>query len=371
MSAAQRPIVLATGGTGGHVFPAEALAEALAARGLPLALVTDRRARQWKGEGTQYEVHHIDAGSPSGSLLAKARGTVALARGFMQASALLRRLRPRLAVGFGGYASVPTLFAASMAGLPTVIHEQNAVLGRANRLLAGRVTCIATAFAQVRFAEGRKVHQVGNPVRAEIAALREQPYRAPEPGGPMHLLVTGGSQGAAVFSRIVPAAIAMLSEADRMRLHIVQQCRPEDLARVQQDYAALGVPAELAPFFSDIPARLAGAHLVVARAGASTVAELTVCGRPSILVPYPHATDDHQTANARAIDGVGAALLMADAAFTPQALADRLAVWLRDPAPLAGMAAAAAALGRPDAASRLADLVQATLSSAAAEGGAA
>jgi UDP-N-acetylglucosamine--N-acetylmuramyl-(pentapeptide) pyrophosphoryl-undecaprenol N-acetylglucosamine transferase len=361
MSAATKPIVLATGGTGGHVFPAEALAGELAARGHSLALITDKRGRQWRGALSHFPIRAIHATSPSGGIVGRLRGVVDLARGFFEARTALRELSPVAAVGFGGYASVPGMMAATMSGIPTVLHEQNAVLGRANRLLAGRVDRIATAFAKVAHVAAERATFVGNPVRDEVRSLYGRGYTPPAVTGEINILITGGSQGATVFSKIVPDALAQLAPVLRSRLRIVQQCRSEDLEAVKAAYAALDVNAELASFFADIPARLAGAHLVLARAGASTVAELTASGRPSILVPYPHATDDHQTANARAIDEVGACIRIANADFTAQRLAILLAELAADPQRLARMAAAAHSLGRPDAAQRLADLVESVL----------
>ncbi len=366
MSAAPNsaPIVLATGGTGGHVFPAEALASELAARGHSLALITDRRGRQWKGALANFPIHAIRAASPSGGLAGKLRGVVDLGRGFFEARSVLRQMAPAAVVGFGGYASVPTMMAATMARIPTVLHEQNAVLGRANRLLANRVDRIATAFAKVEHVPAGRATLVGNPVRDEVRALYGRGYTPPAPTGAINILITGGSQGATVFSKILPQTLEMLAPVLRSRLRLVQQCRSEDLEAVRAAYAALGIEAELASFFADIPARLAGAHLVLARAGASTVAELTASGRPSILVPYPHATDDHQTANARAIDEVGASIRVANADFTPDWLARTLGELAAEPARLGRMAAAAHSLGRPDAAQRLAELVESLLQKA-------
>jgi UDP-N-acetylglucosamine--N-acetylmuramyl-(pentapeptide) pyrophosphoryl-undecaprenol N-acetylglucosamine transferase len=360
-AAQSAPIVLATGGTGGHVFPAEALAGELAARGHRLALITDKRGRQWKGALADFPLHSIHATSPSGSVMGKLCGVVDLGRGFFEARSVLRQLAPAAAVGFGGYASVPTMMAASLARIPTVLHEQNAVLGRANRLLAGRVDRIATAFAKVEHVPAGRAVLVGNPVRDEVRALYGKGYTPPSVTGRVEILITGGSQGATVFSKIVPEALKLMAPVLRARLRLVQQCRSEDLEAVKAAYAALGIEAELASFFADIPARLAGAHLVLARAGASTVAELTASGRPSILVPYPHATDDHQNANARAIDEVGATIRVTNAEFTPALLAKLLGELSADPARLARMAAAAHALGRPDAAQRLADVVESLL----------
>ncbi|MBF0333432.1 MAG: undecaprenyldiphospho-muramoylpentapeptide beta-N-acetylglucosaminyltransferase [Alphaproteobacteria bacterium] len=352
-----RLIVLAAGGTGGHVFPAEALAAELLSRGLRLALVTDKRGQAYGGTLGSLETHRISAGGVAGrGLASRARGLAELAWGALQAGPLLRRLKPAAVVGFGGYASLPTMFAASRSGLPTLIHEQNAVLGRANRLLAGRVGRVATCYANVLHmpAEARIV-QTGMPVRPAVAAMRDAPYERPD--GALRLLVLGGSQGARVLSEVLPAAIALLPEDLRARLEIGQQCRPEDIEGARAAYAALGMAPTLETFFRDVPERLAAAHLVVARAGASTVAELTALGRPAILVPYPHAIDDHQTANAHALDECGGGWLMPQPAFTPEALAARLRSLFEQPDTLVKAAACARAAGRPDAALRLADSV--------------
>jgi UDP-N-acetylglucosamine--N-acetylmuramyl-(pentapeptide) pyrophosphoryl-undecaprenol N-acetylglucosamine transferase len=256
------------------------------------------------------------------------------------------------------------MMAAAYAGFPTAIHEQNAVIGRANRILAPRVGRIATSFARLRNiqpqAAARAVH-TGMPVRPAVVALRERPYEVPRANGPLKLLVIGGSQGARVLSTVVPAAIALLPAAMRERLSLVQQCRPEDLERVRAAYAEARMAPTLASFFTDLPERLADCHLLIGRAGASTVAELTALGRPAILVPYPSAIDDHQTANAQAIDEAGGGWLMPEPAFTAEALAARLQSLFALPATLENAAAAARAVGRPDAAARLADMVQALL----------
>ncbi|MFO1081185.1 MAG: undecaprenyldiphospho-muramoylpentapeptide beta-N-acetylglucosaminyltransferase [Reyranellaceae bacterium] len=353
------PVVLATGGTGGHVFPAEALAGELEARGVPFALITDARGRQWQGALARRPIHYIRSASPSGGLGKKLAGLGLLGLGLFDAWRALGRLAPSAVVGFGGYASVPTMVAARLRRLPALLHEQNAVLGKANRLVLGGVGRIATSFPRTRHvADGDpRLRLVGNPVRDTVRALRGLAYRPPEPGRVVDLLVFGGSQGAASFSQVVPDAVARLPEALRARLRLVQQCRPEDLAAVRERYQRLGAVAELAPFFVDLPQRLAAAHLVIGRAGASTVAELAAVGRPSILVPYPHATDDHQTANARAFEAAGACLVLPHADFTAEALASRLAELLAAPRRLADLAAAASAAGRPDAAARLADVV--------------
>jgi UDP-N-acetylglucosamine--N-acetylmuramyl-(pentapeptide) pyrophosphoryl-undecaprenol N-acetylglucosamine transferase len=354
-------IVLTAGGTGGHVFPAEALARVLAARGYPLALVTDRRGTSYRGALAQIDTHRLPVTSLAGGIAQRLRGGFDLAVSVVRARSLLRRLKPAAVIGFGGYPSLPAMFAASQLGIPTALHEQNAVLGRANRLLARRVSAIATAFSHVaHLPEGAagRITLTGNPVRPAALALRREPYEWPaQDDGVLRLLVTGGSQGARIFSDVVPAAIALLSDEQRARIEIVQQCRPEDIDAARAAYAKTKARAELDTFFEDLPARLAHATLVICRSGASTVAELTVIGRPAILVPYPHAMDDHQSANAAALTDAGAGWLVANQAFTPQALAARLTGFLADPTPLCRAAAAAWSLGRPEAAETLADLV--------------
>ncbi len=357
-------VILAAGGTGGHMFPAEALAGALLGQGLRVALVTDRRGHAF-GEGLgDVALHRIHAGRIGGGLASRVAGIAELAMGRLEAGRLLRQLAPAAVVGFGGYPSVPTMLAATSQGRPTLLHEQNAILGRANRLLAPRVRYIATSFAKtggMRPADEARCIETGNPVRPAIAALRGHPYPALPQEGPIHLLILGGSQGARILSEVVPAALALLPETLRRRLSLTQQARPEDIDAVRQAHAASGVTAELATFFTDIPARLARAHLVISRSGASTAAELTMVGRPAILVPYLHAADDHQTCNARALAAAGAAWVMSHDAFTPTALATRLEALFAAPATLARAAAAAHALGRPAAAHDLARLVMGTI----------
>ena len=351
-------ILLAAGGTGGHLFPAEALAGELLSRGHRVALVTDRRGGGFGERLPAVAVHRISAGQMTGtSVIGRAQGALQLAIGLFQARGLIARLGPAAIVGFGGYPSVPTVLAAVRAGRPVLLHEQNAVLGRANRLLARRATLIAGAFPGLSIPGGAPLAVTGNPVRPAVAAQSGQPYRAPASEEPLHVLVLGGSQGARVFSRLVPEAVALLPAALRTRLVLAQQCRPEDLDGVRATYAKLGVAARLASFFEDVPTLLAEAHLVIARAGASTVAELAAIGRPALLVPYPYAADDHQTANAAAAAAAGAAWPMAERTLTAALLAERLAALADEPATLATAAAAAARFGRLDAAARLADLV--------------
>jgi UDP-N-acetylglucosamine--N-acetylmuramyl-(pentapeptide) pyrophosphoryl-undecaprenol N-acetylglucosamine transferase len=358
MTQTVRPVVLATGGTGGHVFPAEALAGELEARGVPFALVTDSRGRQWQGALSRRAIHYIRSASPTGSPSTKALALFSLALGLFDAWRALGRIGPSVVVGFGGYASVPTMIAARLRRLPAMLHEQNAVLGRANRLVLGGAGRVATSFARTQYLEGdERALLVGNPVREPVRALRDSPYRPPAEGRIIDLLVFGGSQGAASFGDVVPQAVLSLPQMLRSRLRIVQQCRPEGIDRVRASYVRAGVVAEIAPFFADLPQRIAAAHLVIGRSGASTVAELAAIGRPSILVPYPYAADDHQTANARAFEATGACIVLPHASFTAPTLAEYLVSLTGEPERLAAMARAAHAAARPDAASRLADVV--------------
>ena len=354
-------VVLAAGGTGGHVFPAKALAAELAGRGCRMVVITDRRGGAWQGPADAIETHRISAGGiASKSFAARLKSGPELAIGTWQARRLLKLLQPRAVVGFGGYASVPTMLAACFGGYHTAIHEQNAVLGRANRLLASRVDRIAISFEK---SEGlapeaqAKAEHTGMPVRATVATLNQHPYPAITSDGPISLLVIGGSQGAHVFSTVVPEALGLLDDGLKRRIKISQQCRPEDLNQVHRQYKSLGIDADLKTFFDDLPERLSATHLLIGRAGASTVAETQVAGRPAILVPYPYAIDDHQTRNAYAVDEAGGGWLMPEPSFTPSALAARLDSLLGLPAILVKAAAGAKATGTQDAAERLADMV--------------
>ena len=367
----QSLVVLATGGTGGHVFPAQALAAELVQRGYRLALITDRRGGAFGGSLSAVETYRIRATGVAGKHLATLllSGPI-LAVGTVQARHLLKRLKPAVVVGFGGYASVPTMLAATFGGLRTAIHEQNALLGRANRLLAPKVDRVATSFLVSQGlpagAQGKVIH-TGMPVRPAVAAMRTRAYPGLAGAGAIELLVLGGSQGAQVFSEVVPEAVGQLADGLRRRLRVVQQCRPEDLKGARRRYRELGVEADLAAFFDDVPERLARAHLLITRAGASSVAEITAVGRPAILVPYPFAVDDHQTANAHAMDEVGAGWLMPQEAFTARTLAARLDALFDLPATLEKTAASARAAGRADAAARLADVVAELVPNGAAE----
>jgi UDP-N-acetylglucosamine--N-acetylmuramyl-(pentapeptide) pyrophosphoryl-undecaprenol N-acetylglucosamine transferase len=354
------PIVIAAGGTGGHLFPAEATARALMQRGRKVALFTDTRGGAYADRFAGAEVVQVRSGTPSGrSPLGRIVVLGEIAAGVIGARGHLKRLRPAAVAGFGGYPSLPTMLAAVRFGVPTLIHEQNAVLGRVNRLVAGRVSRIALSLQPTRgVSESMLVDLVGNPVRPAILTARDRPYPVPSGEARLRLLVTGGSQGARVFGELVPAAVALLDADLRARLDIVQQCRAEDLDAAKAAYAAIGLAPRLVPFIDDMPAQLASAHLCLMRSGASTVAELAVAGRPAILVPYPHATDDHQTANAEALSRLGAAELAQQSTLTPRRLADFLTRLFGDPDRLARMAAAARGAGRPDAAERLADLIE-------------
>jgi UDP-N-acetylglucosamine--N-acetylmuramyl-(pentapeptide) pyrophosphoryl-undecaprenol N-acetylglucosamine transferase len=354
------PFVLAAGGTGGHLFPAQALASELMRRGSRVVVMTDGRGHNYRSAFPGAEITTVPAAtfagrSPVGRLVAF--GVIAL--GVVSALAKLRSLRPRAVVGFGGYPSFPVMIAASLARIPSLLHEQNAVLGRVNRLLAPRVLKIAASLPFAKFApkNPERIVFTGNPVRPEAAALATE-YAPPGADGPIRLLVFGGSQGARSLSELVPAALASLPEHLRSRLRIVQQCRAPDVEMVQSAYRANGIEAEVGKFFTDLPRRMADAHLVIARSGASTLSELTVIGRPSLLVPYPHAMDDHQSANAAVLEKAGAAWVVMERDLDVPKLARLLERTLTDAQGLRACAQAARGLGRADAAQRLADLAE-------------
>ena len=353
-------VLLAAGGTGGHLFPAQALAEALRRRDVAVDLATDERATRYGHDFPARETHVIPSATIRGrDPVSLAKTAAVLGVGAMRALLLLRRIRPAAVVGFGGYPTLPPVLAATLRRIPTVIHDANAVMGRANKLLAPRVTAIATSFPGMTLDAplSAKATFTGNPVRPMVLAAAAQPYAAPEAAGPFRLLVTGGSQGARVMADIVPPAIERLAPALRARVAIVQQARGEDEPRVREAYARLGVSAEVAPFFADLPARIAASHLIISRSGASTVAELAAIGRPSILVPLPHALDQDQLANANVLAKAGGAIVLTQDDFTSERLADEIAALAADPAKLSAMAAGAKTAGVLDAADRLADLV--------------
>jgi len=354
-------IVLAAGGTGGHLFPAEALGVALMARGARVRLMTDSRAVQFGGLFSREMIDVVPSETVRGrSPVALARTGTMLALGGAMSLALLLRHKPKAVVGFGGYPTLPPLMAAKLLGIPTVIHDSNAVLGRANRLLSTRVSAIATSLPGVLDRDpalAEKTTVTGTPMRPAILAAAAVPYVSPEPGGPLRLLVTGGSQGARIMADIVPPAIERLEPALWQKLSLVQQVREEDMPRVREVYARLKIDAELAPFFTDLPARLASSHLVVSRSGAGTVAELAAIGRPSILIPLPGAIDQDQFANAGVLVKAGGAIRIPQAEFTPERLASEISTFAAAPARLTAMAQASRAVGKLDAAERLADLL--------------
>jgi UDP-N-acetylglucosamine--N-acetylmuramyl-(pentapeptide) pyrophosphoryl-undecaprenol N-acetylglucosamine transferase len=354
-------VVLAAGGTGGHMVPAHALAAELRQRGHGVLLITDDRGARYPGLFQNVPVHVLPAGRLGGGPIGWLRAGRAILAGRREAKRLYRNHRPEVVVGFGGYPAFPSLLAASALNIPTVLHEQNAVLGRVNRLLAGDSAAIATAYTQVqRLKQGHagKVVLVGNPVREAIARLGEAPFPPFDDFAPLKILGTGGSQGASVFSSVVPEGLGLLNPSLRLRLQVVQQCRPEEIEAVRVRYAELGIPAELTTYIEDMPSRLGEAHLVISRAGASTVAEITAAGRPAILVPYPSATDDHQTFNALDICRAGGARSIAQPQFTPPVLARQIEAMAADPQALANAASRALSVGRPHAAQDLADLVE-------------
>ncbi|MBB3356747.1 MULTISPECIES: undecaprenyldiphospho-muramoylpentapeptide beta-N-acetylglucosaminyltransferase [unclassified Novosphingobium] len=356
-----RHFVLAAGGTGGHLIPAFALATELHARGHHVALITDARGAKIPGKPDFLTAHVLPAGRLGKNPVALLKGLRAIWQGRSMALRLFESFAPSCVIGFGGYPALPALLAARAAGIPTVIHEQNAVLGRVNRYLAKGVDAIATAYPEVDRLDPRwwgKVHLVGNPVRPEVLALRGEPFPEFSEDSLFRVLVTGGSQGASVLAQVVPDGLAMLPPALRHRLQVTQQCRPEDLEAVRARYAAHEIPAELGTYFEDMASRLAGAHLFVGRAGASTIAELTAVGRPAILVPLPIATDDHQAANTREMVKAGGARAIRQPGFTPKELAKQIQAMAMNPVGLANAAHAAWNCGLPRAVEDLADLVE-------------
>lgn len=351
--------MLAAGGTGGHLFPAFALAEELQRRGVAVDLITDMRGDRYGSGFPARQVYQVPAATlASRSPVAAAQTAIALARGTRAAHKILGRVRPSVVVGFGGYPTFPPLMAARIRGIPGVLHEQNAVLGRANRMLAKRVTGIATSFENTKYLDGALTaiaRFTGNPVRQVVIDAAATPYAPSEADSKFQLLVFGGSQGARFFSDAMPPALAKLPSAIKSRLHVTQQAREEDLDRVRAAYAASGIAADIAAFFKDLPARMAHAHLVIGRAGASTVAELTVVGRPGLLVPLPHALDNDQLNNARRLAESGGGWCIEQKDLTPERLSAEIERLVGAPATLAAAAEAAKRSGRPDAVARLAD----------------
>ena len=353
--------VLSAGGSGGHLFPAQALARELTRRGKKIVVMTDARGTQYPSYFPEAAIEIVPAAAFSDrSFLRLLAAPFEILAGIATALVKILRIKPAAVVGFGGYPSLPVMVAACMARFPTAILAPDAVVGRANRLVANYVRVIAGGLPLKRFLprDMSKVVYTGNPIRPEVAAFSAAPYERPLENGPLRLLIFGGSQGARALSEIVPAAVAQLSPELRARLSIVQQCRPEDLEQAKAVYAKAGVKAELASFFRDLPERMAQAHLVIGRSGVGTVSELMVIGRPAILVPLPHALDDNQTPNADAFAESGGGWRVSQSELTPERLAQMLSAVLSDPDDLAQRAIAARKLAKPDAAQRLADLVE-------------
>lgn len=358
-------VVLSAGGTGGHMFPAAALGRDLISRGYRVELVTDTRGQKFADIFGDIPVHVIQSGTLGAGIVGKLKGMSRLGLGIIRAGRLLGQLKPAAVVGFGGYPSVPAVYAAQRRGIPTVIHEQNAILGRANVFLAPKAKRIALSVPHTQgLEEADAVRAVftGNPVREEIAALYTKAYPLLKPDGEMKIFVMGGSLGAHVFADILPRALAQLAGPYRARLDITQQCRAEDIDHVRAAYQAAGIKARLATFFHDVPDILAHTHLVIARSGASTVAEVTASGRPAIFVPYPYHADQQQKINADAVADVGGGWVMTQNGFTEDAITARLETFLQSPETLFRAAEAARGSGRPDAARRLGNLVTALAS---------
>lgn len=353
--------VLAAGGTGGHMIPAHALAAELKRRGHGVLLITDDRGARFPGLFDKVPVHILPAGRLGGGPIGWLKAIGAVIRGRSEAMNIYREHRPDAVVGFGGYPAFPALLAAGALNIPTLLHEQNAVIGRVNRLLAGGAAAIGIAYDKVERLKPRyedKSVVIGNPVRDEIARLGEMPFPPFDEVAPFKILVTGGSQGASVLGNVVPEGLALLEPSLRHRLQVVQQCRPDDIERVRARYAELNIPAELLTYIEDMGVKLGDAHLVIGRAGASTIAELTAAGRPAILIPFAAATDDHQTANAREMTAAGGARSIQQSAFTPEVLARQIEAMASDPVALNNAAQRALSVGRPHAARDLADLAE-------------
>lgn len=365
MGDTKRLIYLSSGGTGGHMTPAQALAEDLKARGFAVELLTDARGLTYKSMFGDIPIHVIPSGTLGAGLWNKIKGAGSLLYGIYKAGALIRKKRPDLVVGFGGYPSVPGVYAAQKYKIPTIIHEQNAIIGRANAFLAPRAERIAISLPDIKgLDETDRLRAVftGNPVRQNIADLFTAPYPSLDETGVLRILVLGGSLGASVFSDVIPKALSSLSSDHKKRLHIVQQCREENLEQVKKIYKDQGIKAELSPFFNDVPDQLKKAHLVIARSGASTVSEIATAGRPAIFVPYPHHKDQQQKMNADAIADAGGAWVMTESGFTPEALFARIETFLQNPENLFKAAEKARSCGKPDATLKLGNLVTAIAS---------
>ena len=356
-----RHYVLAAGGTGGHMVPAHAVAQELTARGHRVALVTDERGARIPGLFDDVQTHVLPAGRMTGGVTGWIKGWAAIREGRAMARRLYESFEPAAVVGFGGYPALPALLGAFAERIPTIVHEQNAVLGRVNRLVAGKVAAIATAYPDVKRLAKRhahKVHLVGNPVREAVLALREEPFPVFSEESVLRLLVTGGSQGATILSSVVPAGLGMLPISLRRRLQVTQQCRPEDIEAVRARYAELEIPADLATYIEDMPNKLGWSHLVIGRAGASTIAELTVAGRPAILIPLPSAMDNHQAYNVIEMVEAGGARAIDQKHFTPSELAKQMQKLAMEPGALQNAAKRAWNCGRPNAVTDMCDLIE-------------
>lgn len=353
-----RLALIAAGGTGGHMFPAQALAEVLLADGWRVTLSTDDRGAKYADNFPEEVIREIvpSATTARGGIAAKLSVPFKILAGVFTAFRGFRIERPDLVIGFGGYPTIPALSAALIMRIPRMIHEQNGIMGRVNRVFSPYVDCVACGTWPTELPRGVKGIHTGNPVRQVIIDYAGSPYSAPGETGPIRILVIGGSQGARVLSHCVPAAIASLPDEVRLRLDLSHQARPEDHDHVASAYRDAGITADIQPFFNDVPQRLRDCHLVISRAGASSVADITVVGRPAILIPYPAATSDHQTANARPLADAGAALILPESVLDPETLARDMLMILSDPARISNMASAGRELGRPDAARRLYDL---------------
>lgn len=365
MTSESKQILISAGGTGGHMFPAEALARDLIGRGYRVALATDSRGAKYQPFADGIPVYVLKSGAMKAGIFSKIKTALSLGVGYLQARKLIDKLKPEVVIGFGGYPSFPAVYAAQKKGVPTIIHEQNAILGKANAYLAPKADRIALAWNKVEGmgeSDAVRVVVTGNPVRPDIAALYNKPYPALEQDGPLRIFVMGGSQGAQVFSDILPAMVEKLSPAHKARLEITQQCRAEDIELVRAAYAAAGIKANLAIFFDNVAACLEECHLVIARSGAGTVSEVTTAGRPAIFVPYPHHKDQQQKRNADAVFDAGGAWMMTQDGFTVEALLARVETFLQNPETLFNSAENARSCGRPDAARKLGNLVTALAS---------
>ena len=353
--------MLTAGGTGGHLFPAIALSQALTARGYKTILVTDKRGEKYRNDTAIPEFEILNVSSPAGDIVTKIKSGISMTAGYFKARSLLKKYRPAPVAGFGGYPSFPLMMAAQHTNVPNIIHEQNAVIGKANLVMARNADRIAISLPKIiglSKAEKDRVAYTGNPVRDEIRNIHDMPYSAPDAEQDFTILLIGGSQGASVFSQIVPKALSRLPDHEQKRLRIIQQCRSEDLQDTRNIYKEMGIRAEVESFFHDMPERLKEAHLVISRAGASTVAEVTTAGLPAIFVPYPWHRDQQQKMNADIVSDHGGAWVMAQDGFTEEALSARLLTFLQEPGILNRAAKSSRECARPDAASRLADVIE-------------